>query len=65
VLSVKPKASRRVEPIDDEDETGANLSAVKVGQKSPQRTLKCRFLDDSHIRCEGGLRSREFHLPDA
>ncbi len=65
VLSVKPKATRTSAPIDDEDEVGPTLSAVKVGQKSRQRTLKCQFLDDSHIHCEGGLRGREFHLPDS
>ena len=67
VLSVKPKAELTSAPIGDEDEdaAGRTLSAVKVGQKSRARTLKCRLLDDRHIRCEGGLRDREFHLPDA
>ncbi len=65
VLTVKPKAEQESAPIDDEEDTGAVLSAVKVGQKSRERTLKCRLLDDRHIRCEGGLRAREFHLPDA
>lgn len=65
VLSVKPKAELSSAPIDDEDEIGGTLSAVKVGQKSRARTLKCKLLDASHIRCQGSLRSREFHLPDA
>ncbi len=65
VLSVKPKAELTSAPIDDEDEIGGTFSAVKVGQKSRARTLKCRLLDARHIRCKGGLRSREFHLPDA
>ena len=64
VLSVKPKAELTSAPIDDEDEIGGTLSAVKVGQKSRARTLKCRLLNARHIRCEGGLRNREFHLPD-
>ena len=69
VLTVKPKTTRNRAPIDyegeDEEETGAALSAVKVGQRSRQRTLECRFLDERHIRCGGGTRVREFHLPDA
>ncbi len=65
VLSVKPKAELSSAPIDDEDEVGGTFSAVKVGQKSRPRTLKCKLLDQRHIRCEGGLRTREFRLPDA
>ncbi len=65
VLTVRPKERLSSAAFDDEEETGTTLSAVKPGQKSRPRTLRCRLTDPRHIRCEGGLRTQEFHLPDA